>query len=144
MMHRSTNIKFMWNLLWCTDPRTSSLCEIYYDAQIHEHQVYVKFTMMHRSTNIKFTKSVNWFSLQILPERFLILRRTERDIIKNVYWSSCKVHVVTLVRFWRNFNLLSSFFRKILKHKISWKSVQWETSCSMRTDGRTDITKLFL
>jgi len=28
-------------------------------------------------------------------------------------------------------------FRKILKHQISWKSVQWESS-SMRTNRRTD------
>ena len=32
----------------------------------------------------------------------------------------------------------SFFFRKIPNYKISWKSVQWEPSCSMRTDGRTD------
>jgi len=29
-----------------------------------------------------------------LSETFLILRRTERDIIKNVYRSSCKVQVI--------------------------------------------------
>jgi hypothetical protein len=34
---------------------------------------------------------VIWFSLQLLPEAFLILRRTERGTIKNVYWHSCKV-----------------------------------------------------
>ena len=28
--------------------------------------------------------------------------------------------------------------KKILKHQISWKSFQWESSCSMRTDGQTD------
>ena len=38
------------------------------------------------------------FSLQLLSENFLILRRTERDVIKNVYWFSCKVAVI-LVRF---------------------------------------------
>jgi hypothetical protein len=34
------------------------------------------------------------FSLQILSETLLILRITERDIIKNVYWSSSKVILV--------------------------------------------------
>ena len=32
-----------------------------------------------------------WFSLQLLFEKFPILRRIERDMIKNVYWSSFKV-----------------------------------------------------
>ena len=30
----------------------------------------------------------------------------------------------------------------MLKHQISWKSVQWKTSCFMRADVRTDMTKL--
>jgi hypothetical protein len=33
-------------------------------------------------------------------------------------------------------------FQKNIKYQISWKSVQWGPSCSMRTDGRTDMTKL--
>ena len=37
------------------------------------------------------TKCVSRFSLQRLSETFFILRRTERDMIKNVCWSSCEV-----------------------------------------------------
>ena len=44
------------------------------------------------------TKCVFLFSLQLLYETFLIIRRTERDMIKNVYRSSCKVPVI-VVRF---------------------------------------------
>ena len=33
-------------------------------------------------------------------------------------------------------------FRKILRYQISWKSVQREPSCSVRTGGRTDMVKL--
>jgi hypothetical protein len=37
------------------------------------------------------TKCMVGFSLQFLSETFLILKRIERDMIKNVYWSSCRV-----------------------------------------------------
>jgi hypothetical protein len=32
---------------------------------------------------------VFWSPLRVLSEKFLVLRRTERDMIKNVNWSSC-------------------------------------------------------
>jgi len=42
-------------------------------------------------------KYVLQFSLQLLSATFLILRRSEQDMIKNVYWCSHKVSVI-LVR----------------------------------------------
>ena len=65
-----------------------------------------------------------------------ILRRNEWDMINNVYWSLCKVLVI-LVQFNETWMCLTDFW-KILKYQISWKSIQWEPSCSMRTDGWTD------
>jgi hypothetical protein len=71
-----------------------------------------------------------------LSQIFRILRRTERGIIKNVYWSSFTEPV-----FWSDFNETRIFwtdFRKILKFQFSWKSFQWEPC------GRTDVTKLIV
>jgi len=39
-------------------------------------------------------KCVFWFHLQFETEKFLILSRTEEDIIINICRSSCKVHVI--------------------------------------------------
>jgi len=68
----------------------------------------------------------------ILSETFLILRRIQRDTIINAYWSSCKVAII-LVRFKWNIHF-STDVRKMLKYQISRKFVQWDPSCSMRTN----------
>jgi hypothetical protein len=44
-------------------------------------------------------RCVFWFYLQLLSETFLVLSRTERDMIKNVYRAAYKVPVI-VVRFW--------------------------------------------
>jgi hypothetical protein len=77
-----------------------------------------------------------WFSLQLLSETFLFLRRTKRHIVINVRRFPCEVPVI-LVKFWSNLNFLVKFEEK-LKYQIPWKSVYWEPSCCTRTDRQTD------
>jgi hypothetical protein len=74
-------------------------------------------------------------------ETFHVLRRTERDMFKNIQWSSRKVPVI-LVRFLWN-RSFSTVFRNMTKYQILWTSDQWELSLSIwKTDGRIDMTKL--
>jgi hypothetical protein len=42
-------------------------------------------------------KCVFDFLYNLFSETFLILKRTEREVIKNVYWVSCKLSLI-LVR----------------------------------------------
>jgi hypothetical protein len=74
---------------------------------------------------------------------FFIIRITERVMIKKM---CVDVHVkyqlflfdfIATWIFWTD-------FRKILKYKISWKSVHVEPYCSMRTDGQTDMTEIIV
>ena len=74
---------------------------------------------------------------------FLILRRIERVMIKNVYLYSCKVLAIML-DFHETWIFFDIFERKRVKYQNSWKSVQWEPSCSTRgqTDVQTDKTNV--
>ena len=76
-----------------------------------------------------------WYCLCALSEIFLIPRRTERYIIKTVYWFSCKVFV-NLDRLWWNSNFLNRFSRNF---KISNFMKIREIGAEMfHADGRTD------
>jgi len=72
------------------------------------------------------------FSLHLLSDTILILRRNQRGIIVNIHWALCTVHAI-LVTFWCNFN-----FRNIFSKKNNIKFHENESRCSMRTDTLTD------
>jgi hypothetical protein len=78
-------------------------------------------------------KCVFWFSLQILSETFLIVRRNERAVIKNICWSSYKVSFI-LVRFYWPLNFLDRFS----KNPSNIKFHENMSSGSRVICGRTD------
>jgi hypothetical protein len=133
----------------CAQPYLSSMqcacailhCQLWPFWLYHIFPHYLTNGTIFRKKPLLNVKCVFWFSLQLLSETFLILRRTEWDIIKNVYRSAaCKVPLFLL-----DFDetwILKIVLRTILKYQILWKSVQWETRCFMRTNRRTGMTKL--
>jgi hypothetical protein len=86
-------------------------------------------------------KCVFWYSLQLLPETFLILRSIQEDIMNviglHVKYPLFMFSVNEPWIFWTD-------FRNILKYQFSWKSVPWEQICSMRTDGHDEANSCFL
>ena len=82
-------------------------------------------------------KCVFWFSLQILPETSLILRRSERYMIKNVYRSSSNLPFI-LVR-----SNETWFYGKAFE---KYSNIEFHENPSSGSRvvpcGRTDMTKL--
>jgi hypothetical protein len=77
----------------------------------------IKGKIFSKKSNIK---CVLTFST-IFCEAFLNVRRGERDMIINVYWSLCEVPLFLLG--FKETWIFSTYIRKVLGCKISWKSV---------------------
>jgi hypothetical protein len=87
------------------------------------------------------TKRLFCFSVQLLSETFLILRRTERDMVKNEYWSSCKVPVILwdLIE-----TLIFSTVPPPEKYVSSFTKFHLVGAALIHADGQTGITKLMV
>ena len=88
-------------------------------------------TLSHKQHNIQVekklfnTRCALRFSLKLLSETFLILRRTQKKILPYMY---IRLHWKYQL-FLSDFNqtlITSKYFWNILKNQISWKSVHWE------------------
>ena len=84
-------------------------------------------------------KCVFWFSLQILSETFLILRRIQRDIVIMYKWINVKYRLF-LSKFNQTRNVSTDFRKNIhIKFHENPSSGRRVVQC-----GRTDMTKLTL
>jgi hypothetical protein len=112
----------------------SNVCESHYHTcpawlyNIFPHQT----ARLSKNKKLLNTKCVFWFSLQFLTETFLFLRIIGRDTIRGLH-VKCQLFLSDINETW----IFSIDFRKIIVYQISWKSVQWERSSSMRTDWWT-------
>jgi len=91
--------------------------------------VYTIVSEMHGHTNIK----VLIFSLIFCTTFVRIISHSKKNSVYTGLHVKYPLFLSDLNETW----IFSTDFRKILKYQISSKSVQWEPSCSMRTDRRS-------
>ena len=84
------------------------------------------------------TKCVFRVSVQFLSETFLILRRSERDMIKNVYRSSCRVPVLCQILLTLEFLDRFSENTKTPYQFVDSPSSESRVVTYGQTEGRTD------
>jgi hypothetical protein len=101
------------------------------------------------SYTVRFSGGGDWtknacfnFLYNFFSETFLILRINQPDPIIHVYRSLCEVPVILVMLYW-NLNFIGRL-SKNTQMQHSWKSLHWESWCSMGTKKLTDIKMLFV
>jgi len=91
-------------------------------------------------------KSVFWFSVQLLSETFLILRRIKRKVIKKIYIVLHVKYALFLSDFNETWNFLNRFSKNTETRKpMKIRPVGAELlHADRQTDGPTDITNLIV
>jgi len=93
--------------------------------------------------NLLNIKYVFWFPLKLLSGAVLILRRTERDVIKDIYRSCCKEPII-LARLYWNSNFLNRFSKNTqILNLMKIRPVGTDVPCG-QTDRQTHMTKLIV
>jgi hypothetical protein len=95
-------------------------------------------SMIFKEKKLLNIKYVFWVSLQMFSETFIVLRRTERLMIKNDIGLNVKYRLFLwdVNKTW----IFSTYFREILKHQISWTSFQWNATYSLQMDRLDRLT----
>jgi len=99
-------------------------------------------TLSHKRHDLRRKVTENKMCVVISSTTFLWnVSHSHWDIIINVHSFHVKYQL-----FLSYFNQICTFrtdFKKILRYQISWKSVQWEPSCSVRTDRHDEANNRF-
>ena len=95
-------------------------------------QYFMKETIVGKKKSLRM-KRVLGFSLQILFEIFLILRRIQRNIVINVKTSSCAVPLFCRILVKLEFS--RQIFGKNLRYQILSRFVKWESSTRTAMNG---------
>ena len=71
----------------------SACAELYYLSSVWLYHIFPHYLKWYDfgGENVIEHKACVWFSLQLFLESFLILRRTDGNMMKNAYLSLCKV-----------------------------------------------------
>jgi len=98
-------------------------------------------TILEKKEKSYLTYELFRFSLKYLCGTFFILRRSKRDMVKNVPWSSSKLLVI-LVRFQSNLNFLDTFLKKTqIPNFMKIRPVGAELFQAVRRKDRHDEAK---